>query len=128
MSSAPGCPFFDLVGPNAVFSWCDAIYPGPGTFAVHDLTSGTYRTLTLSPEIQHFDDLSPLCGAFPVLLGDDWAEFDEECNGKSDQPYSQDYVFENTHTAAYSTLPVWKAGGRIVPNLNSPQLGQRLCS
>jgi hypothetical protein len=127
-SGAAGCQTFNVVGPDALFAWCAGVSPGPGTFAIHDLTTGAYRTLALSPEIQHFDDGSTDCGALPVLLGDDWLEFDQQCD-KPDgtAAFSHDYVFENTHTGAFASLPAWKSGGRIVPNLNSPQLGQRLC-
>jgi hypothetical protein len=120
-----GCSSFDLVGGQALFAWCSAVNPGPATFAVHDLGSDSYRTLTLSPQIQRYD--SPFCAALPAELGDYWVEFDETCDSEGGSTFPHTYVFENTHTGAYSTLPAWKPGGRIVPNLNAQQLRQTLC-
>jgi hypothetical protein len=40
----------------------------------------------------------------------------------------QQFVFQNIYTGESRTLAAWHPGGRIVPDLNSASLGQRLCA
>lgn len=67
---------------------------------------------------------APVPNAHIQAVGADWIEYwVPNLPGRYPQ-----FVFQNIYTGQTRTLAGWHAGGRIVPNLNSRALGQRLCA
>lgn len=57
-------------------------------------------------------------------VGADWIEY-WPTQGSLPQP---PFVFQNIYSGQSRTLPGWKPGGRVIPDLNSPALGRSLCA
>jgi hypothetical protein len=57
-------------------------------------------------------------------VGADWIEI---WNAYINAPQPQ-FVFQNIYDGQTETLPAWKPGGRVVPDLNSPSLARKLCA
>jgi hypothetical protein len=61
----------------------------------------------------------------PVLgVGADWIEI---WVPEPNVPHPQ-FAFQNIFSGKTQTLAGWQPGGQVIPDLNSPSLGQRLCA
>ena len=56
---------------------------------------------------------------YPVAIGRDWIQYQT--------PETGEYVFQNIAAERMRTLAVWRPGGRVIPDLDSPSLVQELC-
>lgn len=57
-------------------------------------------------------------------VGADWIEY---WAAQAGAPQPQ-FVFQNIESGQTRTLPGWRPGGQVIPDLNSPALGRRLCA
>jgi hypothetical protein len=124
----PGCAGFDIIGAPWVMGSCSPPNPQPGelaTFTLYQISTGTWQSLALNSSIQQCD-LMPnySCGALPLAIGAHWIEFDETC---SHSGCENRYVFQNVKTGEARTLPDWRPGGTIIPDLDSPTLARKVC-
>jgi hypothetical protein len=100
----PDCGPFVFGGPWLL---AECVPPAPESVGLEQLTSGAWLTFTTA------------VGEHPVAAGADWIEF------RRVDPFT--YTFENVSTGIVRSIP-YRAGGRTIPDLNSPTLVRRLCS
>jgi hypothetical protein len=123
----PGCylpefnPRSPLGGPWLMLN-CDL-----GEFELYNLYTGEWKAVDPDPgsfsyENDCGDGMPPYSGVIVAGFGADWIEwvhFTRVCRGT--------YHFQNIDTGQVQSLPGWRAGGRIVPDLDSPSLVRTLC-
>ncbi len=123
----PGCylpefnPRSPLGGPWLMLD-CDL-----GGFELYNLYTGEWKAVDPDPgsfsyEADCGDGMPPYSGVIVAGFGADWIEwnhFTRVCPGV--------YHFQNIVTGQVQSLPGWQAGGRIVPDLDSPSLARTLC-
>jgi hypothetical protein len=103
--SRPGCEAALLGGPWLLFD----CYPQTPRIALYRISTGQWVTLQPPPG-----------GGRPWAVGADWIQYNTD-----ESPYQ--FVFQSITTGRLRTLHAWHAGGRTVPNLDSPTLSRKLC-
>lgn len=125
--SYPGCSLnafsSSLSGPWLMLSSCDR---ADGGFELYNLYTGEWRTVVPAPAVVRLENectMPDYCGGAVAGLGAYWIEWSivpcRYCTAK--------YLFQNLDTGQVRGLLGWRAGGRIIPNLDSQSLAQRLC-
>ena len=95
-------------------------------FELYHLYTGEWRAVVPDPGIVSYGNNcpggTPYCGSGVMGFGADWIEWEEHC-----RYCDYTYLFQNIDTGKVQTLPGWRVGGRITPDLDSPSLAHRLC-
>jgi hypothetical protein len=127
--SYPGChlPEFstwDPLGGPWLMLLCDRTGQWDGGFELYNLYTGEWRAVVPDPKISSFDCGMPdYCGVTVAGFGAHWIEWQTvPC-----RYCTATYQFQNIDTGQVRSLPGWRVGGRIIPNLDSQSLAQRLC-
>ena len=103
--SRPGCYALALGAPWVVF---DCTAAGQVTYELYSMATGAWSTLSVP------------AGDNPSAVGRYWIEDFDTDTGTD--------VFQLIGTGQITTPPAWRPGGRVIPDLNSQNLGVRLCS
>jgi hypothetical protein len=127
--SYPGChldefPTWDLVGGPWLMLFCDRAGQWDGGFELYNLYTGEWRAVVPDPTITSFDCGMPsYCGVTVAGFGADWIEWQTvPC-----RYCTATYQFQNIDTGQVQSLPGWRSGGRIIPDLDSQSLARTLC-
>jgi hypothetical protein len=127
--SYPGChldefPTWDLVGGPWLMLFCDRAGQWDGGFELYNLYTGEWQAVVPDPTITSFDCGMPsYCGVTVAGFGADWIEWQTvPC-----RYCTATYQFQNIDTGQVQSLPGWRPGGRIIPDLDSQSLAQTLC-
>jgi hypothetical protein len=125
--SYPGCflPEFntwDLLGGPWLMLLCDRAGQWDGGFELYDLYTGEWRAVVPNPPEDECTQ-PDYCGVGVESLGAHWIEWQQvPCR------YCRaNYLFQNIDTGQLRSLPGWRSGGRIIPDLDSQSLAQTLC-
>lgn len=116
---------FEPIGGRWVLATCS---PPANSYALFDSTSRSWRRLFASDAVFAADPAcaSTNCRASPIALGSRWIQFYVNC---VEHCYSPTYVFQNIQTGTVEPGPRgWAVGGHTIPNLDSPQLAEKLCA
>lgn len=92
---------------------------------LYSFATRQWRSVTPPP---YSDPCPPgnVCAPSPIAVGADWIEYDVICGMEH---CTDTYAFQNIATGQVQGPPMdWRAGGRTVPDLNSPTLARQLCS
>jgi hypothetical protein len=125
--SYPGChldefPTSDLVGGPWLMFFCDRVGQWAGGFELYNLYTGGWRAVVPDPPADVCTQAS-YCGVGVMGFGAHWIEWQQvPC-----RYCSVTYLFQNINTGQVRSLPGWRPGGRIIPNLDSQSLAQPLC-
>ncbi len=124
--SYPGCPWSEFSSDPFSGPWlvlpCD---PSQG-IELYDLHTGERTTVIPGPRVVSLEEecsMPDYCGGGVASLGARWIEWGivpcRYCRAK--------YLFQNIDTGQVRSLPGWRSGGRIIPDLDSQSLAQTLC-
>jgi hypothetical protein len=118
--SYPGCSgAVQLSGPWLML-FCGS---SDGPFELYSLDTGEWRTVVPDPRVVSLDCGMPdYCGVFVAGAGAQWIQW-----AISRRDSRGTVLFQNIDTGEVRSLPGWRSGGRIIPNLDSPSLAQQLC-
>jgi hypothetical protein len=128
--SDPGCYLnefntWDPLGGPWLMLLCHRAGQGFGGFELYNLYTGEWRAVIPDPGIVSYGDncgQQPYCGSGVSGFGADWIQWDEYC-----RYCTHTHLFQNIDTGQVESLPGWRVGGRIIPDLSSPSLAQKLC-
>jgi hypothetical protein len=127
--SYPGCYLqefntWDLLGGPWLMLLCDRAGQWDGGFELYNLYTGEWRAVVPDPRITSFDCGMPeYCGVGVAGFGAHWIEWQtvpcRYCRAT--------YLFQNIDSGQVRSLPGWRSGGRIIPDLDSQSLARTLC-
>lgn len=125
----PGCHLDEfntwaLLGGPWLMLLCDRTGQWDGGFELYNLYTGEWRAVVPDPNITSFDcGMPPYCGVTVAGFGAHWIEWQTvPC-----RYCTATYQFQNIDTGQVQSLPGWRSGGRIVPDLDSQSLARTLC-
>jgi hypothetical protein len=125
--SYPGCflPEFntwDLFGGPWLMLSCDRAGQYDGGFELYNLYTGEWRAVVPNPP-EDVCTMPDYCGVTVAGFGAHWIEWQQvPC-----RYCGANYLFQNIDTGQVRSLPGWRSGGRIIPNLDSQSLAQQVC-
>jgi hypothetical protein len=123
LSFPPGCSPGAMGGSWLAFG-CSAGAGQPVPPAeLYDLTSGRWQPLAVNPAI-NFCTYEQRCTLSPAAIGTQWVEWSVSIACEHCAPFAW---FQNLSTGALNKFRAWKAGGTLIPDLDSPSLAAKLC-
>jgi hypothetical protein len=118
VSFRPGCYPWAIGGPWVAFN-CQS-----PPYQLYNLADRQARSLSVSEPLASQCNSGNGCGVRPAAIGKRWIEW---AWGGGCYHCLASFAFQNLQTGQLRTLPAWKPGGTVIPDLDSTALVYRLC-